>query len=1397
LEVNSLPLRIFLSHTSELAEFPKGDTYVDKAKAAIEAAGHVAVDMATFRAQSISAEEYDTPRVKECDVYIGIYGNKYGSITSKRISYTESEYDAAVEAELPRFIFLLDPDSSNTGMPAHALVNDRYTGKRRAFLKKASKEVIYKRFGNPDHLRLLISDALYGLDVTADCAASSQQDLIDPFLSPFKFEPYRKQRSKGFIGRDWLFQEVRNWLKDPNASQGMLHTAGFGFGKTAFIAQLVENNATGIPLAAQHFCQGGLNTTLSPGRFVISIAAQLAETLPAYRRHLQAPDAVGLVELLKNAALQPEDAWNQAVVALLHEIEAPGIDHLIVVDALELSLQYRPAVGEPDDVRITNLLAADPQLPSWIRILATSRGDDEVVESLSPKPFRHKPLAPDDKNNLSDLSTYIEERCQTGHLKIVLSEANLASHQVTKKLRDPKLSGGKLLYVAAVLDAVENQLIPLKSLRDFDKFPRGMSEFYRQTFRRHYSRGKDTEDYRLMRSILGLLCEQREELSLTELSSILETPKKQIRNELQILGSLISSCRRDVSRGGKLQADIFYSFDHSSLRLWLVSENESSATPLAYPYDVDLQETIERIRSWMLNQYQSQSAHLWPYLVRHLRSYITTAEWLTLRHDLLANIHWLQARLTHTGIYELMHDSSGGDDDFLTTLHRFVGQAEQTLRLFPQQLPSQILARLERQSPIFGIADLCQAAVSICKEQNLATSLFPSLNNARLLRQRAVEGAIQCLSYDRDTILFGCMDGRVGVWNLAVGGLSYSDHNNSHKKVVSAVTRISEDQFASASWDGQIAIWSLSDLSRVCEFEAHKEEINDLLFISIEGKSYLVSTSDDQAVKIWRITSSFRPGMQTGHRQFKSINKAHYSWITHLVYLGGSKIVTGSKDGTIRCSDIKDLSSSQPIQLDGEVISLSYHKSKDSLYVVTDPGEALPNSVYRINLTSLQIHGLTGFPDDIQTILCLKESDQLVFLSYSQDSMIFYKKWNEDGPEHRRLGAHDASINCLCQSNNKLPRLMSASIDCKDKERPISTIAIWDCADQADVSGGCSLQAHYGRVLLIWRNNSGEIYSVASDGSGCLWRHDGIPQSKWHFRDHTPIEVSNSSKAFVLTNQQFVIRDSSQLLVYESPLMDTLESTLQAHPCPLHEVAEERALVPTATCWSNDHGLIMGCDDGSIFYSAERSTTDIRSSNVVGSIEQIEMLDNNHLFCWSSLSSEDGRFWICLLGGPELVNYLMNNPSSSSLIQTTLYQLKSDDASSESQGSITFGKMELLHVCNEYLAIAHADSSGSIWQWNGDFQNPLLKLKHKLLGHASTVVAIVFLADEDYVTASNDRTVRRWQENGEGMVDTIIFVNDYVPTSLCLVEQTSDQSNPETLVVLGDEMGLVHWLRLS
>src|SRR3954454_15418202 len=42
------PWRIFVSHTSELREYPKDGSYVDAVKGAISATGHVVVDMSDF-----------------------------------------------------------------------------------------------------------------------------------------------------------------------------------------------------------------------------------------------------------------------------------------------------------------------------------------------------------------------------------------------------------------------------------------------------------------------------------------------------------------------------------------------------------------------------------------------------------------------------------------------------------------------------------------------------------------------------------------------------------------------------------------------------------------------------------------------------------------------------------------------------------------------------------------------------------------------------------------------------------------------------------------------------------------------------------------------------------------------------------------------------------------------------------------------------------------------------------------------------------------------------------------------------------------------------------------------------------------------------------------------------
>src|ERR1700732_1398904 len=97
-------LRGFLSHTSELRNFPEKGSYVAEAERAISAAGHVVVEMADFPAADQDAAQLCAQRVQGCQAYVGVLGTRYGSPVRDRaeVSYTELEFEAATAAGLPR-----------------------------------------------------------------------------------------------------------------------------------------------------------------------------------------------------------------------------------------------------------------------------------------------------------------------------------------------------------------------------------------------------------------------------------------------------------------------------------------------------------------------------------------------------------------------------------------------------------------------------------------------------------------------------------------------------------------------------------------------------------------------------------------------------------------------------------------------------------------------------------------------------------------------------------------------------------------------------------------------------------------------------------------------------------------------------------------------------------------------------------------------------------------------------------------------------------------------------------------------------------------------------------------------------------------------------------------------
>jgi Domain of unknown function (DUF4062) len=106
---DSSAVRVFVSHTSDMAAYPAGRSFVRAVLDAVTRAGMVPVDMRYFAAREGQPAGYCRDRVRGCDVYVAVVGFRYGSVVpGEAVSYTEVEFAEATAAGLPRLVFLLD-----------------------------------------------------------------------------------------------------------------------------------------------------------------------------------------------------------------------------------------------------------------------------------------------------------------------------------------------------------------------------------------------------------------------------------------------------------------------------------------------------------------------------------------------------------------------------------------------------------------------------------------------------------------------------------------------------------------------------------------------------------------------------------------------------------------------------------------------------------------------------------------------------------------------------------------------------------------------------------------------------------------------------------------------------------------------------------------------------------------------------------------------------------------------------------------------------------------------------------------------------------------------------------------------------------------------------------------
>lgn len=169
--------RVFLSHTSELRQFPVSRPFVVAAEAAVARAGDAVTDMAYFAAREGRPADYCRRQVGESDVYVGLIGLRCGSPVQDRpeVSYTELEFEAATESGLPRLVFLLDEQAALPIPVARLLDRDPdLQARQRAFRERLPQAgVMVASVTSPEDLEVKLLHALLESRAASSTAAGA------------------------------------------------------------------------------------------------------------------------------------------------------------------------------------------------------------------------------------------------------------------------------------------------------------------------------------------------------------------------------------------------------------------------------------------------------------------------------------------------------------------------------------------------------------------------------------------------------------------------------------------------------------------------------------------------------------------------------------------------------------------------------------------------------------------------------------------------------------------------------------------------------------------------------------------------------------------------------------------------------------------------------------------------------------------------------------------------------------------------------------------------------------------------------------------------------------------------------------------------------------------------
>ena len=377
--------RVFISHTSELRNFPEGTSYVAAVERAISAAGHVIVDMADFAAADQAPARVCAERVRGCDVYVGVLGTRYGSPVRNmpKVSYTELEFGTATEAGLDRLVFLLDTGAADVGIPLSALLDRKFGARQDAFRRRVQDSgLTTQSFANPAALGQLVERSLRDLaDTRRRIGSGIAREQVPAEPQPVRaskfVNPPPATAPAWFADRQVETGLLAKYVTDPGIRLVTVTGRG-GIGKTAMVCRLLKGLEAGrIPDVDGDLARitaGGIVYLSRNGAHQVEYPALVADLL----RLLPAGTAQRLQRLYQDPHHDPAEM----MLAVLEAFPA-GEPVVVLLDNLESVMDAeRETLTEP---ALHQALAAVLTAPEHaVTVIATTRVTPAGLLKIEP-----------------------------------------------------------------------------------------------------------------------------------------------------------------------------------------------------------------------------------------------------------------------------------------------------------------------------------------------------------------------------------------------------------------------------------------------------------------------------------------------------------------------------------------------------------------------------------------------------------------------------------------------------------------------------------------------------------------------------------------------------------------------------------------------------------------------------------------------------------------------------------------------------------------------------------------------------------------------------------------------------------------------------------------------------